>query len=116
MADEESNVAVNLVANGARWKRVKAPRVWRPADGEILIGVYRGRRPKSGSHGPYEVALIETTELGSFTVSGSVVMSLLESVPEGETVRIEFLGYRSCANNAEHTYKAFEVFQLDGAR
>lgn len=99
-----------LVADGKKWTRVKAPRVWRAGAGEILIGVYRGRRPKSGQYGPYEVGLIETAELGSFTVSGSVVMSLLESVPEGAVVRIEFLGYRPCANSPDSTYKAFEVY------
>lgn len=98
-----------LVADGMRWKRVKAPRVWRPGEGEVLIGIYRGRRPKIGQHGPYEVAMIETTELGSFTVSGSVVMGMLESVVEGTVVRIEYFGLKP--GHGERTYKAFEVFE-----
>ena len=102
-----------LVADGKRWKRVKAPRPWRAGEGEVLIGVYRGRRPKIGQHGPYEVGVIETAELGLFTVSGAMVMALLESVPEGATVRVEYYGLKP--GTGERTYKAFEVFVAEGS-
>lgn len=98
-----------LVADGKKWRRVKAPRVWRPGEGEVLIGTYRGRRPKNGEHGSYEVVLIETAELGSFTVSGSVIVGLLETVAEGTVVRIEYHGIRP--GHGDRTYKAFEAFE-----
>lgn len=101
-----------LVADGRRWKRVKAPRIWRPGEGEVLIGTYRGRRTKSGSYGAYEVGVIETAELGMFIVSGVVVMGMLESVAEGTVVRIEYHGLRP--GTGERTFKAFEVFEAVG--
>lgn len=101
-----------LVADGRRWKRVKAPRVWRPGEGEVLIGTYRGRRPKHGQYGDYEVGVVETAELGVFTVSGAMVMSMLESVAEGAVIRIEYHGLKP--GTGERTYKAFEVFEQVG--
>ncbi len=72
-----------LVADGRRWRRVDAPRPWKPtAPGESLTGTFLGWQTRRGrDDGSYEIALIMTEEDGekkTHYVSGTVLQTLFQ--------------------------------------
>lgn len=102
-----------VVAEGARWTRVRRAERWQPeAEGESLVGEYVGRSMRQGSYGPYMVCTLRTTE-GVRTISGTVISELLDAVtPEpGRVVRVVFGGQRESA--AGHKYRTYDLYLLD---
>jgi len=96
------------------WRRVQAPHPWRPRNvGEELVGFYGGRTLRSGSFGQYEVALVHVPHAGSFTVTGSALIRLLDAagIGKGHPVRIVWQGTRKTQNN--HDEKQFELLVAD---
>ena len=95
------------------WRKVQAPTVWRPRIGEELIGYFGGRTLRNGQHGQYEVALVHVPHTGSFTVSGSALIRLIDAagVGKGHPVRVVFKGTKSTQNN--HTEKQFDLLVAD---
>jgi len=81
--------------------------------GEELVGFYGGRTLRSGSFGQYEVALVHVPHAGSFTVTGSALIRLLDAagIGKGHPVRIVWQGTRKTQNN--HDEKQFELLVAD---
>lgn len=96
------------------WRKVQAPQPWRPRNvGDELIGFYGGRTLRTGSFGQYEVALVHVPHGGSFTVTGSALIRLLDAAGcgKGHPVRIVWQGTRKTQNN--HDEKQFDLLVAD---
>ncbi len=98
-----------------QWKKVKAPRHWRPKNpGEELVGYYGGRTVKNGAYGQYEVVIIHVPMSGSFMLTGTVLIQLLDSsmIEAGHPVRVVWLG--SMPHGEDKTIKQYELFVAEG--
>lgn len=93
-----------------KWRRITAPLVWRPVAGEELIGYYVGRTKRDGAFGQYEVVVIAVPYKGTFTVSGTGLLNLVDSgmVTRGQAIRIFFGGYLDLGEGKQ--MKQFELY------
>ncbi len=104
------------------WKKVVAPKTWRPKfNGEELVGFYGGRTMRSGSFGQYEVVIIHVPARGSFMVSGTQVIQLIDAsaADVGDPVRVVWGGYLKLGegeDGREKKMKLFEVYVVEGDR
>jgi len=108
-----------MVADGKTWKRVKAPKPWKPQEvGETLVGQFLGMKDKTGQHGPYQVALIKCPDGEVRSVSGTVAMTLFQAAAfelgSTPTIRLVWQGLRG-ELNGDHTYKDFDLYVADKA-
>lgn len=111
-AAEAAPVATELVADGARWRRVRGPRPWRPRQvGDVLVGRLLGRSTRPGEGGTtYGVATVEGPD-GPVTVSGVVISGLLDAAgPLAPEARIRVVYVGSQTSTAGRTYKDFELY------
>lgn len=98
-----------------KWRKIHAPKPWHPKErGEELIGYYVGRTLKSGRWGQYEVAVVAVPYKGTYTVSGTALIQLLDSgmVGRGEAVRIQFLGMKELSSSTENERREMKLFDL----
>lgn len=105
-----------MIDQGRKWKKVEAPKPWRPREvGETLIGEYVGRRSKSGRFGDYE-AFVVRTSTGTFHVSGTVLVSLFSAVAlkEGDPVRVEYKGTVDSTLHEGVSYRDFDLYVTEG--
>lgn len=95
--------------SGVKWRKISAPQVWRPTDGEELIGYYAGRTKKDGKFGQYEVVLVLVPYKGAYTISGTQLLQLCDSgmLVRGDAIRIKFLGRKPLSDERE--VKLFEL-------
>ncbi len=104
------------------WKKVEAPKTWRPKfNGEELVGFYGGRTMRSGSFGQYEVVIIHVPARGSFMVSGTQVIQLIDAscVEVGDPVRVVWGGYLALGeadDGRAKKMKLFTVYVVEGER
>lgn len=93
-----------------KWRKINAPSTWRPQDGEELVGYYVGRTKRDGSFGPYEVVLVTVPYKGTYMISGTKLIQLMDSgmLVRGDAVRIKFLGNKDIGE--ERTMKDFELY------
>lgn len=98
-----------------RWVRVVAPEVWRPNEGEELIGHYGGVTKRNGPHGEYSLAIVHAARR-AFLISGFDLLNKIGAADfaPGEAIRIVFCGYRHTNNG--HDMKIFDVFYDADAR
>lgn len=97
------------------WRKVQAPKTWRPRDsGEELMGYYGGRTFRNGSTGQYEVVIVHVPRDGSYLVSGVKVMQLIDSalVTKGHPLRLIYKGDELLKNG--HTMKQFDLLVAEG--
>lgn len=97
------------------WRRVEAPRAWRPKQtGEVLLGYYAGRSKRSGGYGQYDVVLILVPGDGVKMVSGVKVIQLFDAaiVEPGDPVRLIYGGEEKLPS--DKTMKLFELYVTDG--
>jgi hypothetical protein len=87
-------VKSSVIAKGKRWRKIEAPLPWKPDEGDELIGRFGGVYTREGAYGTYKVLMV-TNEEGSFYVSGTVLISLVEAAgvitPE-QHIRVVFKG------------------------
>lgn len=98
-----------------KWRKVQAPRPWTPKEsGEELVGYYGGRTVRTGAYGQYEVVLVHVPLTGSFMITGTRLIQLLDAslINPGHPVRIVWKGLVETAR--EHQMKDFEVFVAEG--
>lgn len=104
------------------WKKVEAPKTWRPKyNGEELVGFYGGRTIRSGSFGQYEVVIVHVPGRGSFMLSGTQLIQLIDaaSADVGDPIRVVWGGYLKLGeaeDGREKKMKQFTVFVVDGER
>lgn len=93
-----------------KWRKVHAPAVWRPKDGDELIGYYAGRSLRDGLHGQYEVATVLVPYKGAFLISGTQLIQLLDSamISRGDAIRVVFKGRKQLEEERE--MKLFELY------
>lgn len=91
-----------------RWNRVKAPKVWRPEDGDELTGVFIGSQVRNGMYGDYTVYFIRTKN-GVLYTSGSMLNDLFSQIGEGEPVKLIFTGMK-ISGMSGNEYKSFELY------
>ena len=93
-----------------KWRKVSAPSSWHPKDGEELTGYYAGRTKRDGSFGPYEVVLVLVPYKGTFMVSGTKIMQLVDAamIGRGDAVRIVYLGPKDIGEG--RSMKNFELY------
>lgn len=91
------------------WVKVDAPKVWRPTPDQELIGFYGGYTKKNGSFGPYDVVLVHVPRYGSFTVSGTQLIQLVDAavLQKGDPVRIIYRGTKDL--DGDKRVKLFEL-------
>lgn len=97
------------------WQKVHTPHSWDPRDiGEELIGYYGGRTLRSGQFGQYEVALIHVPYRGTYTVTGTQVIQLLDAamIQRGHPIRIIWKGWKQLQGDKEK--KQFELLVAEG--
>jgi len=95
------------------WRKIRAPKAWRPTEGEILEGIYLGPKEAEGQYGPYTKHIVaEDRTSEPLFVSGTVVDTLFMSslAQPGMRVRLVFLGLVETANGA---YKNFDMYVKD---
>ena len=95
------------------WRKVLAPKAWRPAVGEILEGTYLGMKDAEGQHGPYKKYVVsEEKTTDPYFLSGTVADTLFTTslVQPGMKVRLIFLGLVETANGA---YKNYDMYVKD---
>jgi hypothetical protein len=93
-----------------KWRKVSAPKVWRPEDGEELIDYYAGRTLRDGVHGQYEVATVLVPYKGAYLISGTMLIQLLDTamLARGDAVRVVYQGRKQLDD--DRTIKLFELF------
>jgi len=93
-----------------KWRKVSAPKVWRPKDGEELTGYYAGRTLRDGVHGQYEVATVLVPFKGAYLISGTMLIQLLDTamLSRGDAVRVVFQGRKQLDD--DRVIKLFELF------
>lgn len=97
------------------WKKVHAPKTWAPRDiGEELVGYYGGRTMRNGAFGQYEVVIVHVPYRGSWMVSGTEIIQLLDSaaIQKGHPIRVVFKGM--LALGGERTKKRFDLLIAEG--
>lgn len=102
-----------LVAEGHRWKKVKAPRPWRPRVGEVLVAKYltRTSRPSNYGGGTYSVVTLDGPD-GPVNISGAVISSLFDAagdLPVGKLVRVTYKGKVESQSTGHH-YNDFDLW------
>jgi len=93
------------------WKKVEAPKAWRPqASGEELVGYYGGKTVRNGQWGQYEVILVNVPRRGIFMMSGTNIVQLVDaaSIDIGHPIRVVWKGKIKLDKDKE--MKVFEVF------
>lgn len=98
-----------------QWRKVQAPKPWYPKEpGEELIGYYGGRTVRTGAYGQYEVVLVHVPLVGSWMVTGTRLIQLLDAaiINPGHPVRIVWKGLVETAK--EHKMKDFDVLVAAG--
>lgn len=95
------------------WRKVVAPRTWRPHPGDILVGYYGGRSIATGAHGQYDVALVHDFDLQSWLISGVGLIRLLDAgrCNENDVIKIVFKGMGK--TTAGFPVKLFDLFVDD---
>jgi hypothetical protein len=109
---EEEKARTELVADGARWRRVRGSKPWKPKqDGDVLVGRLLARSTRPGDNGSvYGVATVEGPN-GPVTVSGVVITGLLDAAGEldPETrIRIVFTGTKMALSG--RSYNDFDLY------
>lgn len=92
------------------WRKIRAPKAWRPSEGDVLEGVYLGPKEAEGQYGPYTKYIVaEDLSSESFFLSGTVVDTLFTTslIQPGMRVRLVFLGLVETASGA---YKNFDMY------
>lgn len=99
-----------------KWKRVQAPRPWYPKEGDEIAGYYGGKTTRVGKYGSYELAIVHVPNVGTYTITGIMVIQALDSsaVSPGHPVRITFNGMQQARSDSEKTFKTFKVEVAEG--
>jgi hypothetical protein len=98
-----------------KWRKVTAPQTWRPTEvGQELVGYYGGRTIREGQFGQYEVVLVHVPLEGSYMLTGTQLIQLLDAsmANVGHPIRIVWQGLKETA--AGHTMKTYEVMVAEG--
>lgn len=93
------------------WKKVQAPKNWRPEPGELLEGVYGGRTLRNGMYGQYEVILVRVpSEATTYMISGVKIIQLVDTalLRIGEDIRVHFVG--DIKLGEDRTMRNFELY------
>jgi hypothetical protein len=97
------------------WRKVETPKAWRPKElGEELLGFYGGKTSRSGPYGQYDLVLVHVPKRGSFLVSGTRVIQLIDAagIEPGWPVRVVFRGVVQL--DEQRRMKSFDVFVAEG--
>ncbi len=95
------------------WRKVAAPKKWQAAEGEVLEGIYLGRKAAEGKFGPYHQHMI-AVDGGSgrvVYVTGTVIDGLFVAslAQPGVQVRVVYLGKKE-SQTSDNEFKDFELF------
>jgi len=106
------NDSANRLPDGG-WRKVRAPKRWSVAPGEILEGTYLGTKEAQGPHGDYLKYLIADEDQNVWFLSGSVCDTLFQAslAHAGSKLRIVFLGMKQGSGDFE--YKDYELYVKD---
>lgn len=97
------------------WKEVHAPKAWYPkTPGAELVGFYGGRTTRNGYHGQYDVILVHVPASGSYMVSGTKLMQLIDAaiIDIGHLIRIVWDGHQSLGVSATGEEKRMKLFRV----
>ncbi len=114
-AKKRAEATAEVLRDRYGWQKVTAPRTWRPTvPGEELCGYYGGKTSRSGVYGQYDVIVIHVPHRGTFTVSGTAILQLVDSamVGKGHPIRIIWKGEKVL--DEVRTKKLFELFIAEG--
>lgn len=98
------------------WRKVEAPKPWRPGDlGEELFGYYGGRTIRNGQFGQYEVIIVHVPYKGAFMVSGVKIIQLIDTamITRGHPIRITWKGLVDVGTDGKRPMKDFELLVAD---
>lgn len=97
-----------------KWRKIKAPSVWRPIPGDELIGRYVGRTTRDGQYGQYEVVAISVPYRGVYMISGTMIIQLTDSamLTRGDAVRVVFVGEKDLRSEDDTRRRYMKKFEL----
>lgn len=97
------------------WKKVQAPHTWKPsAIGEELAGFYGGKTIRTGRYGQYEVALVHIPRRGTFMVTGTRALQLIDAanINVGWPIRIVWQGRKDCGTTDDGEVKQMKLVDV----
>lgn len=116
MEDEEKGAILQQrLLERFQWQKVRAPQTWRPQkNGDQLVGFYGGKSVRKGYHGEYTVILVHLPKIGSYMVSGTGIIQLIDStmVKPGHPICITWKGSKVFGKDAEGKNKTVKQFEL----
>jgi hypothetical protein len=115
-ADTIANASgVQTILDRYKWKEVHAPKTWHPTmPGSELAGFYGGRTSRRGSFGQYDVILVHVPVRGSYMVSGTKLMQLVDSamIEIGHPIRIVWEGHLPLGKSESGEEKRMKLFRV----
>jgi len=114
--DERVPREVTDVRARYEWKKVEAPRTWRPrANGEELAGFYGGKTSRNGEYGSYDLVIVHVPARGSYLISGTRAIQLFDAanLTIGWPVRVVWRG-KIAIPDSDKTMKNFDVYVAEG--
>jgi hypothetical protein len=112
---ESLSAASSSVRERYHWKEVHAPKTWYPKmPGAELVGFYGGRTTRTGYHGQYDVILVHVPAGGSYMVSGSKLMQLVDAamLDIGHPIRVVWEGHQNVGTTASGEEKRMKLFRV----
>ncbi len=98
-----------------KWKKVNAPKAWRPRTiGEEIVGFYGGRTIRNGPYGQYEVALIRTTDVRAYLVTGVSIIQALDAanLTTEQAIRIVWMGDKDLGRTDDGKPKFMHMYEV----
>ena len=102
--------AVEDIRERYQWQKIQRPKPWKPDEvGDELIGYYGGTSLRDGRFGQYTVALIHVPLQGTWMVSGTQIIQMIDGavVPHGHPIKITWKGMKKLGGDRQ--MKLFEV-------
>ncbi len=111
---KKRKMSEGLMKDRYTWCAVKAPKPWYPKlPGEELVGFYGGRTLATGQFGQHEIVLIFVPGQGAFTITGAVLIRLIDAAMAavGDPIRIVWGGKQDIGEG--RTMKNFELYTAE---
>lgn len=93
-----------------KWRKVEAPKPWRPGVGDEVVGYYLSTSQRNGEHGRFTAVYVAVPGDGVRYITGVRIVDLIAAsmVARGEPVRIIFDGLETTGSGRQ--MKTFSLY------